>query len=110
VKAGNTYDSAHVFVAHAKANPQSGLPPLGLDTGRVYRGEGGAVVARDLETPPGVETSTRLALQTATPFNLTETIRYGNLLRSALKEKGACARVRTEVLMAEDVPLVRSRT
>lgn len=32
VYACSTYDAAHLFVAHAKANPGNGLPPLGADT------------------------------------------------------------------------------
>ena len=32
VYACSTYDAAHLFVAHAKATPRSGLPPLGADT------------------------------------------------------------------------------
>lgn len=32
VQACSTFDAAHLFVAHAKSNPQSGLPTLGADT------------------------------------------------------------------------------
>lgn len=32
VQACSTFDAAHLFVAHAKAHPQSGLPTLGADT------------------------------------------------------------------------------
>jgi hypothetical protein len=32
VFACSTFDAAHLFVAHTKANPQNGLPPLGADT------------------------------------------------------------------------------
>src|SRR5215831_8028691 len=32
VHACSTFDAAHLFVAHAKANPQNGLPPLGAET------------------------------------------------------------------------------
>jgi hypothetical protein len=32
VHAYSTFDAAHLFVAHAKTNPQNDLPPLGGDT------------------------------------------------------------------------------
>jgi hypothetical protein len=32
VYAASTYDAAHLFVAHAKAAPRNGLPPLGSCT------------------------------------------------------------------------------
>lgn len=32
VQACSTFDAAHLFVAHTKANPQNGLPALGGDT------------------------------------------------------------------------------
>jgi hypothetical protein len=32
VQAYSTFDAAHLFVTHAKATPQSGLPRLGADT------------------------------------------------------------------------------
>jgi hypothetical protein len=32
VYAASTYDAAHLFVAHARADSRNGLPPLGLGT------------------------------------------------------------------------------
>jgi hypothetical protein len=32
VQACSTFDAAHLFVAHAKSNPQNELPPLGAGT------------------------------------------------------------------------------
>ena len=32
VQACSTFDAAHLFVAHAKSNPQNEVPPLGPDT------------------------------------------------------------------------------
>jgi hypothetical protein len=32
VYACSTFDAAHLFVTHAKANPKNGLPPLGRET------------------------------------------------------------------------------
>jgi hypothetical protein len=50
VYAGSTYDAAHLFVAHSKADPQNGLPSLGLGTvfevvagGRIHHVQGAAL-------------------------------------------------------------------
>ena len=32
VQASSTFDTAHLFVTHAKGNPASGLPPLDRET------------------------------------------------------------------------------
>ena len=50
VYAVSTYDAAHLFVTHAKADSRNGLPPLGPDTifgvvagGRIHHVQGAAL-------------------------------------------------------------------
>lgn len=50
VFASSTYDAAHLFVAHAKGNTQTGLPTLGCETsfevsvaGRIHYIQGSAL-------------------------------------------------------------------
>jgi hypothetical protein len=50
VLASSTYDAAHLYVTHAKSNPETGIPPLSRETlfeividGKIHHVLGGAL-------------------------------------------------------------------
>jgi hypothetical protein len=76
VYACSTYDAAHLFVAHAKGGPQTGLPSLGTETrfevsvaGRIHYVQGNALQQwilkerQRLKGPAGFLFSKRPALE-----------------------------------------------